>query len=589
MPTHYLIDLHKPLHFALSPSQSYTLGADPKQADLVIEDDSISPLHAKIFFLDGKWHLQDLQSAEGSYLAQQPLTPHKAYPLPQGTRLSLGFRDLAFSRFEPLLRADDNTPTELANIGEERDLWQHLSPTLRLRWLTDALQEIVSTEKEAQDYLHESLRLFRSIFQPAILAASLEDLLCLEGIQQDDAFAEIITREARFQITPHAFRSAARQESGYRALCAPLLLHDLARGYLYLVASPDAPPWSQEDFALFTSLCRLLSQGLSIRDNLRKAREAREVLHLNLVGIAPAMEELKIRLLQIAQQDTPALVIGEDGVGKSRFARAIHQASPRRQAPLMVLNAANFPKELFELAIFGSVESLPLSQPKRDGKALLAHQGSFLIEEIGEIPLGIQPSLIALVQSKMLQPLGATQSLPCDIRLLATSRLPLDQLVKQEKLLPELAEIFQQGSLTVPPLRQRKEDIPQLFRAFLARLGEEEGLPTAVVADDALALLKGHRWASNIRELRKVVSFCFYELDPEHPIIHAQLVEKALQSLQHNEPAPTNKIAQATAALEIRMIQEALMAANDDIHEAARSLGISLVILRQKMRPYGIG
>ncbi len=255
----------------------------------------------------------------------------------------------------------------------------------------------------------------------------------------------------------------------------------------------------------------------------------------------------------------------------------------------MVLNAANFPKELFELALCGAVAEPPHQPHPRQGKVELAEGGSLLIEEIGEIPLGIQPTLLALVKSQEITPIGATEGMACDVRLLATSSVTLNELLRQERLIPELAEIFQKNCLIVPPLRHRREDIPQLFRAFLARLGEEEGLPTAVVSDEAVALLKNHRWSMNIRELRGVVADCFYELDPEHPIVDAELVQRALQHKTASTDGQHSLLEREVRALEVRLIQEAVMAANDDINQAADALGVSLVVLRRKMRRLGIG
>ena len=389
-----------------------------------------------------------------------------------------------------------------------------------------------------------------------------------------------------------AFSSILNPEQGkFVAFYAPIFLEDLARGYLNILA-PEDSTWSDEEFVLFAYLAKFASRGVTSFQALRRAQEDREVLHLNLVGIAPAMQALKIDLLRVARQKEPVLVTGEDGVGKSRIARAVHQASERRQAPLMVLNAANFPKEIFEAAIFGTVEENDEGKSvEKIGRVTLAEGGSFLIEEIGELPLGVQPSLLALIKSQSYVPIGADEPSTTDVRILATSSLELNELEVQGKIIPELAEIFKGSSLVVPPLRNRKEDVPQLFRAFLGRFGEEEGLPTCVVSDDALSLLKNHRWNQNIRELRKVVSRCFYELDPDRPIVSEELIRRVLAECveEENMPARPGKLQMEVMKVEHRVIQEALMAANDDVVEAAKELGLSLVVLRRKMRALGIG
>ncbi|MCB9640681.1 MAG: sigma 54-interacting transcriptional regulator [Myxococcales bacterium] len=580
---HYLIELNANTWFALSPEKDLVLGHDPAQSTLTLKDDSISAQHARFVFQDGTWFVEDLGSEECTFLKKKALEVGTRYPLVHGDRVSFGFRDFFFSSHAPLLRAEEKEEGDTTP-----ETWGALPAEEQPRWLAQALQPFFVLEQSTEEYVQGILSVFEKIFAPACWIFALEDRVWSHGIEKDDAFAEMILREARFRTAPLSFRTAVHSdESGFRAMYAPLLLQELARGYLCLLAPSEQKPWSEGDFTFFGALSRLMGRGFSTLELLQRAQEDREVLHLNLVGIAPEMKSLKIRLLQTARQEQPALVIGEDGVGKSRIARAIHQASARRQAPLMVLNAANFPKELFELALCGAVADPP--HPGRVGKVVLAEGGSLLIEEIGEVPLGVQPTLLGLIRTGEIMPMGAEESVVCHVRLLATSSVPLNELLRQERLIPELAEIFQEQTILVPPLRQRREDIPQLFRAFLARLGEEEGLPTAVVSDEAVSLLKNHRWSLNIRELRSVVGRCFYELDPEHPVVDAELVQRILLEKERADGEQESLMEQEVRSLEIRLIQEALMAANDDVNEAANALGVSLVVLRRKMRRLGIG
>jgi len=587
---HFLIEINAKTWFAFAQEKSSLLGHDPKQADIVIEDDSVSPVHARIVYREEGWQVEDLGSTEGTYLNKKALPSGSSHPLAHGDLLSVGFRDYFFSAFPPLSRIDIKLPAEDITApmtgGGERLQGDDAERSVRL---VRALERFLAIKQDNDHYVQDAMDVFARFFRPAHWVFAFEEQVWSSGLREGDTYTEILLHEARFQTSALAFRSAASEENGYRAMYAPLFLQDLARGYLCLIAPADGPLWNDQEVAFFAALMRLLGQGFSTLALLQRAQEDREVLHLNLVGIAPEMQSLKIRLLQTARQELPTLVVGEDGVGKSRIARAIHQASTRRQAPLMVLNAANFPKELFELALCGAVAEPPHQPHPRQGKVELAEGGSLLIEEIGEIPLGIQPTLLALVKSQEITPIGASEGMACDVRLLATSSVTLNELLRQERLIPELAEIFQKNCLLVPPLRHRREDIPQLFRAFLARLGEEEGLPTAVVSDEAVALLKNHRWLMNIRELRSVVADCFYELDPEHPIVDAELVSRALQHKTAPSDGQNSLLEREVRALEVRLIQEAVMAANDDINEAADALGVSLVVLRRKMRRLGIG
>lgn len=587
---HFLIENNAKTWFAFAQEGSSTLGRDPNQANVVIEDDSISPIHARIIHRGNDWKIEDLGSLEGTYLNKKALQVGAAAVLVHGDQVSVGFRDYFFSAYPPLSRSDIALPSEEITLQEmARSERLEKGDAEHSVWLVRALERFLAIDKDRERYVRDVMDVFSHLFFPAHRVFAFEEEVWSSGLREGDAYTEMLLHEARFQTSALAFRSAVSEESGYRAMYAPLVLQDLVRGYLCLIAPTEGRLWSEQEVGFFAALVRLLGQGFSTLALLQRAQEDREVLHLNLVGIAPEMQSLKIRLLQTARQELPVLVVGEDGVGKSRIARAIHQASTRRQSPLMVLNAANFPKELFELALCGAVAEPPHQPSPRQGKVELAEGGSLLIEEIGEIPLGIQPTLLALVKSQEITPIGASEGRPCDVRLLATSSVTFNELLQQQRLIPELAEVFQKNCILVPPLRHRREDIPQLFRAFLARLGEEEGLPTAVVSDEAIALLKDHRWSMNIRELRSVVAGCFYELDPEHPIVDADLVQRVLQQKTAAANGQHSLLEKEVRALEVRLIQEAVMAANDDINEAAESLGISLVVLRRKMRKLGIG
>ena len=585
-----LVELNGTRWFSFGDKQLIKVGRDEESVDFFIDDDSVSSIHAQLSTQGDKWFVEDLGSLENTFLNGKALEAGEKVVITDGSNLTFGFAEFILIHRAPVDLVPDDKLPKLPDISVDK--WQDLSLSLRALCLLDQVSELLEHTLDTESFVEAFLDVIKTIFDVEVSVLALEDQLHLRGLEKNDAFAESILRKARFQMKALAFSSTLHPEQGkFVAFYAPIFLEDLARGYLYILA-PEDSTWSDEEFVLFAYLAKFASRGVTSFQALRRAQEDREVLHLNLVGIAPAMQALKIDLLRVARQKEPVLVTGEDGVGKSRIARAVHQASERRQAPLMVLNAASFPKEIFEAAIFGTVEENDEGKSvEKIGRVTLAEGGSFLIEEIGELPLGVQPSLLALIKSQSYIPIGAGEPSTTDVRILATSSLELNELEVQGKIIPELAEIFKGSSLVVPPLRNRKEDVPQLFRAFLGRFGEEEGLPTCVVSDDALSLLKNHRWNQNIRELRKVVSRCFYELDPDRPIVSEELIRRVLAECveEENMPARPGKLQMEVMKVEHRVIQEALMAANDDVVEAAKELGLSLVVLRRKMRALGIG
>lgn len=589
----YLIESKGTHWISFAGHQSLKLGSDQSQVDVNLEDNSISSVYALFELRDGDWWIEDLGSNEGIYLNSKELEHGHQNKLSEGMRISFGQREYVFTKREPL------TLYSLAEI--EQRLTSQIEETAVTGSITEAGQDAMLEEVIAQlngllDYRNQSKELhsrigplFRTLLKSDLEVISLEDQVFVSDGRVGDPYIELLLGRVRFQTQAMVFCSALHEDcKGFLGLYAPLLFDDLLRGYICILA-PEGRLWQRDHLALFSALSSYIGNVLSNHIILRRAQEDREVLHLNLVGIAPQMQKLKIEVLHTAHRSHPVLVCGDQGVGKSRIARSIHQASKRRDAPLITIDAANFPKELFESEICGcEIHTSDGFVRSRTGKAILAHGGSLLIEEIGEVPLGVQPMLLTLIQNGICTPLGSDKVQRVEVRMMATSTEPVSELIRANKLLPELAETYK--VLQVPSLRQRKEDIPQLFRSFLARFGEEEGLATCVVKDEALAHLQDHHWVSNIRELREIVARCFYALDPEQPVIEPSLMQKILKEHRdENGEQSSDILSMRVRELEVRLLQEALMAANDDIAVAAQDLGISRIVMYRKMRELGIG
>ncbi len=587
---HYLIELNGHAWFPISEKKRYDVGSQEGIA-CHLEGDDIALRHARIFYEKDSWWIEDLGSQRGTWKNDQKLDSRAKLPLTSGDSITFGRREFLFSNEEPLKLA--NEEAMLISLDSEDTTWEHLTGKKQILFILEKLTQLLDLKMDSEQFIQGFATLLHGLFHPKAIVVAFGEDIYQEGTDKQDKFASKIFREAQFKGFATAFSSMVREEKGsYRAFYAPLFLDELAEGYLYLLAE-TGQVWHDDDFQLFARLALFVGRGLTTFQLLRRAQEDREVLHLNLVGIAPKMQKLKVNMLRYARRKDPVFIEGAEGVGKSRIARAIHQASPRRQAPLMVLNAANFPTELFEIAICGSVPAHHEHEGKimqRTGLLELSDGGTLLIEEAGELPLGIQPTLLAFLNTGRATPLGADEPRSYDVRLLMTSSTPLEQLKEQGRFIPEFAAILEKNILRVPSLKERKEDIPQLFRAFLGRFGEDEGLPNCVASEKALALLKDYDWKENIRELRKIVSHCFYELDPAHPIVDEALLKRVLDDFkaQRTKEEPS-KLEREIMKLEHRLVQEALMAAGDDVVTAAKSLGISLVVLQKKMRNLGIG
>lgn len=595
----YLIELNGQAFLVLESGAEYTLGSSKEQADWVLEDDSVAPAHATLSYANGSWWIDDLESHDGTYVCGSELTPGHKKQLHDGDRIGLGLKEYVLSVRPPLFVSHIEIPTASDALSLALSSTPDVSSmplTLSCeQWLLlfGQLTQLLKSSSDTGSFIDAFLDTVGQLFEPERVVFAFEDELYTRGCTQDDALATLILNQARFQMKTLAFveQDQIEQPKGQiSAFYAPISIDELIRGYIYIL-SPKGHEWNAETYTLFERLAEFASQGVTSFQELRRAHEDREVLHLNLVGVAPEMQRLKTDLLRFAQNDLPILIYGEEGVGKSRIARAIHQASGRKQSPLLVLNAAHFPKELFEVELCGSITTNTEGILRtRVGKIDLAEGGTFLIESLDALPLGIQPTLLALLKSGQYTRVGGEEVRRANVRMLFTSSVPIRELLQSEKLIPELASLLMSNTLQVPSLRYRQEDVGQLFRAFLGRFGEEEGLPTCVVSEAALLHLKNHRWTYNIRELRDIVARCFYELDPEHPVVDEALIVRVLEahtaSCAKEHP---DVLGSKVMALEHQLIQEALMAANDDLQEAAKALGISRVVLWRKMRALAIG
>ncbi len=582
----FLVELRGDNWLKLSGKDEFIVGSDSGAADLVISDPSISPRHARIFSEGDGWAIEDLESEEGTFVNGRELTYGHPQPLKEGDSVSFGFKEFFLTSQPPLTKLEWEASS--APPPKDKPLSQ-LSYSEVGSILLEAADSLLKQDHR-EGFIDSYFSTLERLFSPKLAIISLGDEEFSKGEGFSPKFLEFLLYPVRFQTRSMALRDSQGADDGRaKALYSPIFKGDTLVGYVYIL-SGEKNSWSHDDFSLFSKLNDYFASALNFRERLQRALEDREVLNLNLVGIAPSMQELKLKLLQMAPKKHPVFVFGEDGVGKSRIARAIHQAGSRRDAPIMTINASTIPKELFEREICGSVQEVNGEKIYRPGKAQLADGGSLLIEEFHHVPLEAQKLLYDLIVDGKILPCGGTEPKKVNVRLLVTSHFSLKELLRNKKIIPELYEIFKNYFLEVPSLRQRKEDIPQLFRAFLARFGEEHGLPTCVVKDEALELLQYHRWKTNIRELREIVARCFDALNPEVPIIDVELMRRVLE--EHNrdrEAKRVNKLAQKVRELEAKLINEALMAANDDIALAAENLGMSRIALRQKMLELGIG
>ena len=250
----------------------------------------------------------------------------------------------------------------------------------------------------------------------------------------------------------------------------------------------------------------LLERAIRYKRSLQKTDELKRDLSLrgvlgDLVGISPAMQKIFSLIRQVAPTSAPVLICGESGTGKELVAREIHKCSPRGDGPFVAINAAALPETLIESELFGHEKGAFTGAMERSAGCFeQAHGGTLFLDEIGEMPPSTQPKLLRVLEDLRVRRLGGKQEIAIDARVLAATSQDLGTHLREE--LYYRLSVFQ---IVIPPLRERKEDIPPIADAMLQNLNKKHGTRVTGVDGDVLDLFHGYDWPGNVRELRNVL------------------------------------------------------------------------------------
>lgn len=296
------------------------------------------------------------------------------------------------------------------------------------------------------------------------------------------------------------------------------------------------------------------------------------------------------KALRLAQTSISVMLTGESGTGKDVLARFIHQNSPRKEEKFIHVNLATIPKPLFEAELFGYTPGsfTGASKHGKEGLIQLANNGTLFLDEIGELPLDIQAKLLQVIQDKQVRAIGATDSTAVDFRIVCATNRDLKEMVKNHAFRLDLYYRLNTIELQIPPLRERREDIPLLATHFLSTFNQQNH-SEKLFSSEILNLFYRYSWPGNVRELQHIVE-SLVALCPSKFITIDQLPPE-LQQLRQNEqsvqPGSGQTLKQSVEQLESRLIREAL-ARCVSAAEAARELGIDASTLSKKRKRYGI-
>jgi PAS domain S-box-containing protein len=327
-------------------------------------------------------------------------------------------------------------------------------------------------------------------------------------------------------------------------------------------------------------------RDLSVVEELRKRLE-RTYAFGDILSRNKRMHEIFGLLPNVAQSESTVLIEGESGTGKELFARAIHNLSARARKPFVAVNSAALPDTLLESELFGhKAGAFTDARKDRPGRFALAEGGTIFLDEVGDMSPALQARLLRVLQDKTYEPLGGVESVKADVRVVAATNKHLRHLVKQRKFREDLYYRISVINLSLPPLRERKEDIPLLAEHFVGRLNRLQGRNIDGIAPAALAVLMKHDFPGNVRELENALEHAFVVcpggmIEPAH--LPAHLVSGASGAGAGSEVAPTS-----LQEAEARFIVSALRRNGWNRSATAKELGIDKSTLYRKIRSHRI-
>jgi DNA-binding NtrC family response regulator len=323
---------------------------------------------------------------------------------------------------------------------------------------------------------------------------------------------------------------------------------------------------------------------------LAQARTQAEATE-GLAGHAPAWLRALDRARQAAASSADVLIEAESGTGKELVARLIHRQSPRRDRAFVAINCSAFPEALLESELFGHVRgAFTGAVTAKPGRFELAHRGTLLLDEVGEMPLGLQPKLLRVLQEREFDRLGDTRSLKVDVRVVATTNRTLSEMVREGKFRADLYYRLNVIPLTLPPLRERREDIRELAEHFLRLYGPQGR--ALHLASEFIERIESHSWPGNVRELANCVRRAV-ALATGSEIGREGLEGSPWESMQRDHAGKANpddrlRPGVSLENMERRLVEMTLEATGGNRSRAADLLGVSLRTVRNKVRSYGL-
>jgi len=329
--------------------------------------------------------------------------------------------------------------------------------------------------------------------------------------------------------------------TGFKTLsiaCVPMKIDDKIIGVVEIIDKEDGTPIKEEDVKMLSVIADMASMAISnaqkIKQVKRENRDLKEELSskYQIIGESKRLKAIIYDALKVANSKTTTLILGESGTGKELLARLIHQAGPRKSMPMIVLNCAALPETLLEDDLFGHEKgAFTGATARKTGKFELADKGTIFLDEIAEMSPGMQAKLLQVLQEGVFYRVGGVEPITVDVRVIAATNRDIIKEIANERFREDLYYRLNVVQLQMPPLRDRKEDIPLLANYFLDLFGTETGFQNLKISKEALGKIMAYNWPGNVRELRNAIERAVvmgnkHEILPEDLPIGSQVKEQ---------------------------------------------------------------
>ena len=362
-------------------------------------------------------------------------------------------------------------------------------------------------------------------------------------------------------------------------------------------------PFSTEEFAVKIERIlkardereRLLKENVALRVENAWLKEDVQVRYGEIVGESPVMQTVFNWVNRVARSESTAMIYGESGTGKELVARAIHAASHRKDKPFIRVNCGALSEGLLDSELFGHEKgAFTGAERRRRGRFELAHGGTLFLDEIATISATTQVRLLRVIQERELERVGGEETIPVDVRIIAATNLSADELLGDGGFREDLFYRLHVVPITIPPLRERRSDIPVLVRHFIGKLRERTSSPVTGVGESAMARLIEYHWPGNVRELENVVERALVMAEAnvlqasDLPLLTENGNGEAAAAGQTSIPSNGLDLTRVVEGMEERLLRQALSQARGVKAEAARLLGLKPSALYYKLEKYGI-